>query len=123
MDSIEKEVVEAERHFWDHSSEPGYFDEVMTENALSVIEPMGFIDKESAVRMSHEAAPWRDVRMEDVHTIRLTEDCVALAYHGSARREGDQEEYNVSISSVYVRKHGKWKLALTNHQPWRPRKE
>lgn len=117
MENVEQEVLEVERSFWEHAAEPGFFDSALSEDSLSIIASAGFITKEEAIKINGDARPWRDVRMEDVHTIRLTEDCVAVAYRGSAIREGDDDRYEATISSVYVRRDGRWLLALTTHMP------
>lgn len=120
MTSIDEQIMKLEKGFWDRANEPEFYEEAMTDDAIAVIEPMGFVDKKSAAKMAETSGhAWKEVKMEDLHTIRLAEDCAALAYHCEAK-DSEGKPYRVAISSVYVKRGGAWKLALTNHQPWKP---
>ena len=92
----------------------------MAEGGLSVIEPMGAIEKQQAIEMT-APTPWRNVEMTDVVVRRITPDLAILAYHGSARGGADGKPYQGSIASAYARIDGRWQLALTVHQPWEPK--
>lgn len=118
MKSRKDTVLELERGFWEKGNDPEFYDENSRDDSFSVIESMGFVKKTDAVKMSKDAKPWTDVKMEDVHVLDLNDDCMAVAYHGEGSQEGMKEPYRATVSSVYVRKNGKWKLALTSHQGW-----
>ena len=110
-----------EKKFWEEGTQ-AFFEKSMDQNAVSVMEPMGFIEKSTAVEMSAHSKGWDDVKMHDLKFVQLTPDCVALIYHGEATNRETGEPSKESISSVYVKKDGEWKLALTTHQPWEPEK-
>ncbi len=118
--STHEDVLAAERQFWDHAHEPEFLEQAFTDDALSVIEPLGFITKGQAIAMADNHERWTDVRMSDVEVRELTPDCVALAYHGEARRSGADEPYRGTLCSIYVQRDGAWKLAFSCHQPWKP---
>ncbi len=120
MTETTDEVLAIERGLWTKADNPKYFEEHILDGGLSVIEPMGFIEKEQAVRMPAEK-PWDEVEMLDVEVRQVTLDCVILAYHGRGRRDGDEKPYEGSIASTYLRVDGNWKLALSAHQPWMPK--
>lgn len=120
MSDISDEVLAVEKGFWTEADDPGYFAEHIADGGLSVIEPMGFVEKQQVVAMPADHA-WVDVEMLDVQVRQITPDCVILAYHGRARRSGDGEPYAGSIASAYVRQDGQWRLAISAHQPWTPR--
>lgn len=122
MSKTTDEIIALEKQFWTKADDPGFFEEHLAEEGISVIEPMGFIDKRQAVAMPADK-PWQNVEMTDVQIHELTTDCVALAYHGQGRHQGDEEPYRASIASTYVRRDGHWLLALTAHQPWKPNGE
>ncbi len=113
------EVVALERGFWTNADDRHYFEENLADGSITVIEPVGFIDKVGALRMISDR-PWTRVEMTDLTIREVTPDCVILAYHGSGLREGDDRPYRGSVASTYIRRDGRWRLALTAHQPWKP---
>jgi hypothetical protein len=113
-------IVGIEKGFWTEADNPSYFEEHVADDGLSVIEPMGFIEKQQVMQAPAEK-PWGKVEMLDVQVRQVTPDCVILAYHGRGRRDGDEKPYQGSIASTYVRIDGSWKLALSAHQPWTPK--
>lgn len=118
MANIEQEIIDLERGFW--NAEPGFYEGAMEEDAVIVMEPAGFITKSDAVEMAGKTQAWTDVRMEDVRLVELTPDCAAIAYHGEGRK-ANGEPTRSSVASTYVRRAGKWRLAMTSHQPWENR--
>jgi hypothetical protein len=122
MSELTDEILAIEKCFWTRADDPRMFEENLADAGISVIEPMGFIEKPQAVKMAADK-PYRNVEMTDVIVHQVTPDCVILAYHGQASREGDEEPYRGSIASTYVKQDGRWQLALTAHQPWRPKED
>lgn len=120
MSKVIDEVIAIERGFWTNANKPEYFEEHLAEKAISVIEPMGFIDKSQVIKMPAEK-PWKEVEMLDVQAREVSPDCVIVAYHGKGRRDGDKEPYLGSIASTYIRDAGHWRLAISAHQPWTPK--
>jgi hypothetical protein len=122
MSQITDEILAIEEGFWTQVDDPRFFEENLADEAISVIEPMGFIPKPLAVKMAADK-PWKDVEMQDVVLHQVTPDCVILAYHGQGTRDGDEAPHRSSIASAYVKRNGQWQLALTAHQPWKPEGE
>ncbi|MDQ3871366.1 MAG: nuclear transport factor 2 family protein [Chloroflexota bacterium] len=120
MSQVTDEIVALERRFWDESNNPHLFSEAIADGALTVIEPMGFIEKDQAVEAAGHGERWIDVEFSDVRIREMTPDCVILAYHGQGRRERDDKPYRGTIASTYVRRDARWQLGLTVHQPWDP---
>jgi hypothetical protein len=120
MSDVTDRILAIERGFWTKADDPTYFAEHIAEGGVSVIEPMGVIEKVQAVSMKADA-PWIDVEMSDVVIRQVSPDLVILAYHGSGRHAGDEEPYRGSIASAYARIDGNWQLALSSHQPWKAR--
>jgi hypothetical protein len=58
--------------------------------------------------------------MKDVVLHQITPDCVILAYHGQGTPDAEGAPHRSSIASTYVKRNGRWQLALTAHQPWKP---
>jgi uncharacterized protein DUF4440 len=119
MSQLTDEILALEKGFWTQTHNPRFFEENMVEGGISVIEPIGFIEKDQAVQMAGDK-PFQDVELRDVHIQQLTPDCVILAYHGQGQREGQEKPFQGSIASTYVLRDGRWQLALTAHQPWKP---
>ena len=115
--------MQLERRFWEEADNPDLFRQAFADDGLTIFEPVGYIEKEEAVRMSEKGKPFTNVRMEDVHVRELAPGCVALAYHGEGIREGDKEPYRGNICSVYVKRDNRWQLAIADHQPWKPQGE
>src|SRR5579885_3077738 len=113
------EILEIEKGFWEKANDPDFFKNNLTDDGLTIMEPLGYLDKHQALEMSAKGKPFRDVKMQDVHIKELTPDCVAVAYHGEGTRDGDKEPYRGNICSIYVKREGSWKLAIADHQPWR----
>jgi len=118
MKSRKDTVLEIERGFWEKNNDPEFYKEHFLPDGLSVIESMGFVKPADAAKMSKDAKPWTNVKMQDVHILDLNEDTMAVAYHGQGSQEGMPKPYRTTVSSVYVRHNGDWKLALTSHQAW-----
>ena len=119
MSEIADEILAIEKGFWTRVDDPRFFEENLADEGISVIEPMGFIGKRQAVQMTADK-PYQNVEMTDVVLHQVTPDCVILAYHGQGARDGDEGPHRSSIASTYVRQDGRWRLALTAHQPWKP---
>ena len=120
MSQAEHEVIELEKQFWSESNNRSFFERVFADDGLTAIEPMGFVDKSTAVEMSEQSPGWDDLQISDLHTVQITPDCIGVLYHGMAKRRNSGESYKASLVSVYARRNGEWQLVITAHQPWRP---
>lgn len=120
MSTATDEVVAIERRFWADANAPDFYRQAIADGGLSVIEPMGLIEKEMAVQAAGQGEAWTDVELLDLVAREMTPDCVIVAYHGRARRASDGSPYHGTIASTYVRRDGSWQLAMTCHQPWKP---
>jgi len=123
MASVKEQILEIEKGFWEQANDPEFYSEHIADNALTVMDSMGVIEKQQAVEMSAKAKPFQNVEMKDMVLKQIGPDCVALTYHGQGKPEGSSEPYLGSITSVYLRQDGHWKLAVTTHQPWDPKAE
>jgi len=90
MSQLTDEIVALEKGFWTQADNPRFFEENMADGGISVIEPIGVIEKQQAVQMAADK-PWKIFEMHDVHVQQLTPDCVILAYHGQGTRDGDEK--------------------------------
>ena len=113
-------VIALERRLWTEADRPETMREVIADDGISVIEPMGAIDKARAMKMPADR-PWTGVVMRDVVVREITPDLVVLAYHGTGRQTAGGRPYRGSIASTYARIDGRWQLVMTAHQPWTPK--
>ena len=120
MSKATDEVIAIEKGFWTRSNDPKYFAEHLGADGVTVIEPMGFIEKPMAVESAKQGDPFMDVELTDVIVREIAPDVVVLVYHGHGERDGGQP-YQGSISSVYVKRAGRWQAVLSVHQPWKPK--
>jgi hypothetical protein len=114
------QVLALEEKFWSNANDAAFFKESFAEDGLTILEPMGFIEKAQAVAMASQGKAFEDLQMSDVHIRQLTADCVMVAYHGQANPKGSATPYLGTICSIYVKKAGHWQLAVGVHQPWKP---
>ena len=119
MSKSADEIVQVEKGFWSRSNDPDYFAANIANDAVTVIEPMGFIEKAMAVESTKGAKPFSDVEFKDVIVREIAPDVAMLVYHGQGTR-ADGKPYLGSICSVYVKRDGRWQSVLTAHQPWKP---
>lgn len=117
MNAASEDIIRLERRLWDEANSPEAYRQLMTEDQISVIEPMGVVPKAKALEMAVRAPQWRDVEMTDVEVRELAPNCVVLTYRGAARRGDGGDRYRARISSVYVHRQGRWQLGFTQHQP------
>lgn len=109
--------IQRERDLWEKANDAKVFGGIFADDAIAVMEPMGFVTKEKAMSMVPQS-PWTDLRIEDMTAREVSDDCVVLAYHGSAQMDG--KPYKGSVCSTYVKRNGDWQLVLSAHQPWNP---
>lgn len=112
------DILALERKLWTEGNKSSTYKQILADNSISVIEPMGFVEKAVAVEAGAQGMAYQDVEFKDVVIREMTPDCVILAYHGKA---GGEKPYQGSIASTYVKRDNRWQLALTSHQPWQPK--
>ena len=110
-------VLAIERGFWTAADDPRFFEENVADEGLSVIEPMGAIEKRKAVQMTADQ-PWSEVELLDLVVKQPRPDLIVLSYHGKGKR-ADGKSHSGSIASTYAKLDGRWQLVLTAHQPWK----
>ena len=120
MSNVTEEVIALEREFWTRGGDNAFMDRAMADGAIAVVEPIGIIPKEQSMEMNSQAKPFKQVEMLDISVREMSPEVVILAYHGRGVNGANNEPYQGSICSTYVKKDGKWQLALTAHQPWKP---
>ncbi len=108
---LQEELAKIERGFWVHGNDPDYYRNNMVDSGLAVLEP-GVMSRSQAIDMTSISKPWADVEMSDLRVMTLCADCVALIYTADGHRPDNQEAYRARVVSTYLRRDGRWQLAL-----------
>ncbi len=93
----------------------GFYGELLTDNALMVV-PGFIVDKAIFVQTADSEASWTSFTVEDPRVTSLTSDAAILTYRGRGQRTG-QPDYVAWMSSVYVKRDGRWRLAHHQQTP------
>ena len=89
----------------------------LTDDAVVLLPGMGALDRETcAVAVDSDPGPgWGQIEMSDARLVTLGPDSAAIAYRFSGERGGSR--YVALMASVYVRREGRWLLALHQQTP------
>ena len=112
------EVITIEKGFWTKSNDASYFARHIADGGVTVMEPLGVIEKDFAVESTKQGRPFSDVEFTDTVAREVAPGVVVLAYRGKGRT-GDHV-YHGAICSVYVKRDGRWQSVASAHQPWKP---
>ena len=112
-------LLELERRGWDalcDGSGAAFYGETMTEDGLMVLADGSVMDRGAVVAALGQAPPGAGYEIRDVRLVEIGSDGACLVYVGSARRD-DGSGFVATMSSVYVRRNGRWRLALYQQTP------
>ena len=116
MRTIQDELMEREKQFWNALDDPDFYRENLPKDALAVIN--GEVKtRDDAVAMTHEMpVKWDNIRFQNPRFVQISDDTAAVTYQGAADQKTG-EHYAATITSVYTRRDGKYVLVLTTHTP------
>ncbi len=112
------ELEALEREGWAALTGPdgaAFYAEVMADDGLMVFPGM-VLDKTATITAIAGAPPWQSFELDDVRQIMAASDSGIVTYRAKARRAGE-DEYVALMSSVYVRREGRWRLLLHQQSP------
>lgn len=112
---LERQILDLEEQFW--RGDADVYRHGLADDALMVFGPVGVLNRDGIIAGIEGGQRWDDVAFTDVRFVELTDDVCLVTYRADARR-GRAATYTALVSSVYVRRHGDWKLAL--HQQTDP---
>ena len=118
MSNDTDDVIAIEKGFWARSNDPSYFAKNIADGAVTLIEPMGLIEKPMAVESTKQGHAFTDVEFKDTIVREVAPGVIVLAYHGQGRM--GERIVQSAICSVYVKRDGRWQSVATSHQPWKP---
>ena len=117
MSDLEREIEELERRGWEALSGPGgagFYDDAMADDGLMVFPGM-VMDKPTAISTIREVQPWSTFELGDVR-VSGDDSAALVTYRAKAQRAGEPD-YEAVMSSVYVRRAGRWLLLLHQQSP------
>lgn len=115
-DGLMSDLLELENGFWEAAGSPEFYGDHFAEDGVIALA-MGTMGKLEAMEVMETADPWVDHELHSPRLIEIGRDAAALVYRASARRAGDESQYEVVVSSVYVRRQGDWKLIVHQQTP------
>ena len=111
-------LLELEEQGWQALSSVGsveFCDEWLADDAVMIVPGM-VIDRATFFEAVAHEQPWASHRIEEARVVQLTDDSAALVYRVKAQRDG-QPEFAGLMTSVYVKRTGRWQLALHQQTP------
>ncbi len=118
LDRIGQHLLELEDQGWTALSSGNgaeFYDEHLADDARMVF-PFGVMTRADSVEAMRAAPPWSRYQIQDPTVVQLTPESAVLTYRAIAQRDG-QPEYRAWMSSVYVLRDGRWKMALHQQTP------
>ncbi len=109
------ELLTLERRGWNSlcaGTGADFYGSTMAANGVMILSHGFVLDRGQVVASLNDAPPWRDYEISDERLIRAGADSAILVYTARAYRQGTEPEFEALMSSVYVRSHGGWRLAL-----------
>jgi uncharacterized protein (TIGR02246 family) len=117
MNDVAREIEDLERRGWEALSGregEAFYTDAMAEEGLMIF-PGTVMDRRDALRAIAEAPPWSTFELSELR-VASTADTAVVTYEASAQRVGEPP-YHATMSSVYVRRDGKWRLVLHQQSP------
>lgn len=115
MSQTEDLLYELERGFW--TGGPEFYLANSDDSCLVCFPGMVKVLSREELAGTVSAGPrWHDLDIRPKASVRPAPDIVIIAYESSARR-GEEPRYSAAVSSGYVRRDGKWKLAWHQQTP------
>ena len=117
MTDFAAELEELERQGWKALSGPdgaAFYEDAMADDGLMVFPGM-VMTKREAVAAIRAAPPWRHFALSDMRTA-ADGDAALITYTANAERDPGTT-YEATMSSVYVRRAGRWRLLLHQQSP------
>lgn len=116
-----KNLFEFEKQGWEALSTgkevaQEFYRSLLIDDAIMVFPGGMLLKGKDEILKAIGSQPWKNFKFEETHTISLAENAGAITYKVTARREGSAT-YIALISSLYILRDGKWRLALHQQTP------
>jgi hypothetical protein len=119
-DEVTTELLALERRGWDalcDATGADFYGEVMADDGLMVLANGAVMDRAAVLEALGASPPWLRYTIDDVRLVPAGAEAAALVYRGTAWRGEELEPFTGAMSSLYVRRDGRWRLALYTQTP------
>lgn len=116
MPGTEEALLELEGRFWEAAGDVAFYRDNFADDGVMAFH-VGIMGKGEVLEAMGGAAEWESYTFEDPRFVQVTDDVAALTYTTSAVAPGSEEPYEAAITSVYVRREGRWLLVLHQQSP------
>ena len=113
--STQDEIAAIERGFWTGDAD-FYKANVDAECLVAFSELSGVLSNEKVASTVASGARWKELDIEERGFLQPSPDTALLTYRADAVRPNG-ERYRALVSSLYVKRGGKWKLAFHQQTP------
>lgn len=116
-----QELVDLEERGWEALSTGGeaattFYGEVLDHGVVMLLPGGLVLDDRDQILEAMGGPPWASYRLESMRALPLGTDAGVVAYAVTAEREL-KEPYSALISSTYVRRGDRWRLAFHQQTP------
>jgi hypothetical protein len=116
----EEKPAALERRGWAALSTRGetarvFYEDVLDEQVVMVLPGGIVLDDRANIVESMSGQPWSRYALEDVRCVRLAPTIAVVTYGVVAERDG--QEYSARMSSLYIQREDRWKLAFHQQTP------
>ncbi|TLP97076.1 nuclear transport factor 2 family protein [Nesterenkonia salmonea] len=118
------ELVDLEHQGWKalcDSTGADFYGEMMTDDAVMTLAHGFVLDRQQVIDSLNEAPPWNTYEISQERLISAGDTAAVLVYRGAAwRGESADPEFQAWMTSVYVKKQSRWRLASYQQTPIPP---
>jgi len=115
MTDTENQLYDLERGFWTEG--PEFYIANADDRCLVCFPGLVRVLSRQELSETVKSGPrWHDVQIQPKAVVEPAPGVVVIAYEGSAEC-GDEGRYHAAVSSGYVKRNGKWKLAWHQQTP------
>lgn len=94
-----------------------FYGTIMIDEGVMVLADGSVLDRGAVVTSLDDAPAWSAYEITDERLVELAPDAVAFVYRGRAFRASGGPPFDALMSSVYVRRGDRWRLALYQQTP------
>jgi hypothetical protein len=114
--SIKQDLLELEKKFW--TGDGAFYRQNLDDQCLVAFTEMsGVMSKDDIAGMiDKDQQRWSDLQLREKGFVEPAEGVALLSYEASARR-GSGQAYKAVVTSGYVKRDGRWKMAFHQQTP------